>query len=136
MIISRKLALSLGLAAVAAILAQQAFNSFSCYHHSLLDYLGAVGIFLLIPLLPALVSLLTANPLRAVGACLLLSPWLWFAYYTDCVAPYAGGGASLIYVAVLLWGTPCALLGALMTGPILRLAGVKVAPAGGRDDER
>ena len=94
MIISRKLALSLGLAAVAAILAQQAFNSFSCYHHSLLDYLGAVGIFLLIPLLPALVSLLTANPLRAVGACLLLSPWLWFAYYTDCVI--IGIGAFVI----------------------------------------
>lgn len=136
MIVSRNAARLLGISAVAAVLAQQAFNSFSCYDHSLLDYLRAVGVFLFLPLLPALVSLLTANPLRAVGACLLLSPWLWFAYYTDCVAPYAGGGASLIYVAVLLWGTPCALLGALMTGPILRLAGVKVAATGRRDDER
>lgn len=126
----------IGVAAVAAVLAQQAFSSFPCYHHALLDYLGAVGIFLLVPLLPALISLLTANPLRAVGACLLLSPWLWFAYYTDCVAPDAGGGASLVYVAVLLWGTPCALLGALMTGPALRLVGVKVAAAGERHDER
>jgi len=40
MIVSRKTALSLGVAAVATVLAQQAFNSFSCYHHSLLDYLG------------------------------------------------------------------------------------------------
>ncbi|MGS1079870.1 Na+:solute symporter [Pseudoxanthomonas beigongshangi] len=136
MIISRKAALSLGAAAVAAILAQQAFNSVSCYDHSFLDYLGAVGIFLLVPLLPALISLLTANPLRAVGACLLLSPWLWIAYYTDCVAPYSGGGASLIYVAVLLWGTPCALLGALITGPALRLVGVEVAPRRDSDDER
>jgi hypothetical protein len=129
MIVSRKLGVAIGIAAIAAILAQQAFNSFSCYDHSLMSYLAVVGIFLGIPLLPALVSLITANPLRAVGACLLLSPWLGFAYYTDCVKPYAGGGASMIYVAVLLWGTPSSMLGALITGPILRVVGVKV---GGR----
>ena len=129
MIVSRKLGVAIGIAAIAAILAQQAFNSFSCYDHSLMSYLAVVGIFLGIPLLPALVSLITANPLRAVGACLLLSPWLGFAYYTDCVKPYAGGGASMIYVAVLLWGTPSSMLGALITGPVLRVVGVKV---GGR----
>jgi len=31
----------------------------------------------------ALAMLLTANPLRAVGACLLFAPWLVLAYYTD-----------------------------------------------------
>ena len=129
MIISRKLSIATGIAAIAAILAQQAFNSFSCYDHSLMSYLAVVGFFLGIPLLPALISLVTANPLRAVGACLLLSPWLGFAYYTDCVKPYSGGGASMIYVAVLLWGTPSSLVGALITGPLLRIVGVKV---GGR----
>ena len=129
MIVSRKLGVAIGIAAIAAILAQQAFNSFSCYDHSLMSYLAVVGIFLGIPLLPALVSLITANPLRAVGACFLLSPWLGFAYYTDCVKPYAGGGASMIYVAVLLWGTPSSMLGALITGPVLRVVDVKV---GGR----
>ena len=129
MLISRKLAVAIGIAALAAILAQQAFNSFSCYGHSLTSFLAAVGIFLVVPLLPALISLVTANPLRAVGACLLLSPWLGLAYYTDCVKPYTGGGASMIYVAILLWGTPCAVVGALLTGPLLRLVGIKV---GGR----
>jgi hypothetical protein len=124
--ISRKSARIFGVAAIAGILLQQAFNSAACYDHSLMGYLGAVGFFLVIPLLPAAVSLATANPLRAVGACLLLSPWLVFAYYTDCIRPYAGGGASMIYVAVLFWGTPCAALGVLLTGPVLRLFGIRV----------
>jgi hypothetical protein len=84
---------------------------------------------LLIPLVPASISLATANPLRAIGACLLLAPWLGLAYYTDCMRPYSGGGASMIYVAVLIWGTPCSILGALATGPVMRALGVAV---GGR----
>ena len=32
----------------------------------------------------------------------------------------------MIYVGVLLWGTPCALVGSLLTGPVLRFFGVKV----------
>ena len=87
-----------------------------------------VGIFLVVPLTPAVISLFTANPLRAVGACLLFAPWLDLAYYTDCVRPYSGGRSSMIYVAVLLWGTPSAfLVGALLTGPILRLLRIRVA---------
>ena len=75
------------------------------------------AVFLLLPLAPALVSLVTSNPLRAVGACALLAPWLVFAYYTDCVRPYSGGGASMVYVAVLLWGTPSAILAHLSRVP-------------------
>ncbi|MDQ8020484.1 MAG: hypothetical protein REI94_01495, partial [Moraxellaceae bacterium] len=68
----------------------------------------------------------TANPLRAVGACLLFAPWLVFAYYTDCVQPYQGGGASMIYVAVLLWGSLSSLAGAVLSGPLMRLLGIRV----------
>lgn len=32
----------------------------------------------------------------------------------------------MIYIAVLLWGTPCAILGALITGPVLRVGKVRV----------
>jgi len=127
MTVSRRNAIAIGVAAIVVVLGLQAFNSFACYDHTLATFLAAVGIFLVVPLLPALVSLATANPLRAVGACLFLAPWLVMAYYTDCVRPYAGGGASMIYVAVLLWGTPCAVLGALLTGPVLRLVGIRVA---------
>ncbi|GGJ85165.1 Na+:solute symporter [Pseudomonas matsuisoli] len=129
MVVSHKAAIVVGISAVVAVLAGQAFNSFACYEHSLALYLTAVGMFLIIPLLPALASLATANPLRAVGACLLLLPWLGFAYYTDCVRPYTGGGASMVYVSVLLFGTPSSLVGALLTGPVLRIVGVKVGKA-------
>jgi len=126
MIISHKSAVAIGITAIVTILVQQAFNSFSCYMHSVTSFLTVAGVFLVVPLLPALFSLVTANPLRAVGACLLLSPWLGLAYYTDCVRSYMGGGASMIYVAVLLWGTPCSLMGALLTGPVLRFVDIKV----------
>ena len=125
--ISRKQAMISGSAAIVGVIALQAFNSFGCYHMSVLQFLSSSAIFLLLPLAPALVSLVTSNPLRAVGACALLAPWLVFAYYTDCVRPYSGGGASMVYVAVLLWGTPSAILGALVTGPVLRLSRVHVA---------
>ena len=106
----------------------QAFNSFACYGHDLRGYLGALG-FVAIPLLPAVFALFTKNPFRAVGAALLFAPWLLFAYYTDCVRPYQGGGASMIYVAVLMYGLPCALIGALLAGPVLRGLGITIAEA-------
>ena len=128
MVIPRKQALIGGSAAIVAVILLQAFNSFGCYDHTLVTFLQALAMFVLLPLLPAFISLLTANPLRAVGACLLFAPWLVFAYYTDCVRPYQGGGASMVYVAVLMWGTPCAVIGALLTGPVMRLFGLSVAP--------
>ena len=128
MVISRKHAFITGVAAIAAVIALQAFNSVGCYDHTLVMFATTLGMFVLVPLLPAAISLFSANPLRAVGACLLFAPWLVFAYYTDCIRPYQGGGASMVYVAVLFWGTPCAIIGAVLTGPVMRLLGVSVAP--------
>jgi hypothetical protein len=108
------------------VLLLQAFNSFACYKHDVLTFLSSTAIFLTIPLLPALVSLAFPNPLPAVGACAFLAPWLLLAYYTDCVRPYSGGGASMIYVAVLFWGTPSALVGAFITWPVTRFLGIAV----------
>jgi hypothetical protein len=129
MVIRRNRAVFSGVVAIASVIAIQAFNSFACYGHDLRLFLKTLGIFLFIPLLPAIVSLATANPLRAIGACLMFAPWLLLAYYIDCIRPYTGGGASMIYVAVVLWGTPSSIIGALVTGPIMRALGVSV---GGR----
>lgn len=116
--ISRRKARWIGVAAIVAVLLLQSFNSIACYHHGFVEFVSATVFFVGIPLLPALVSLALSNPLRAVGACLLFAPWLLLAYYTDCVQPYSGGGASMIYVAVLMWGTLTSLIGALITGSI------------------
>lgn len=127
MVINRSQALFYGIGAIVGVIAIQAFNSFACYGHDLWSFLVTLGVFLAVPLLPAVFSLMTANPLRAIGACLLFAPWLLLAYYTDCVRPYAGGGASMIYVAVVLWGTPSAILGAVISGPIMRALRVSVS---------
>ena len=123
--ISRKKAVVMGVCAVALIFGLQAFNSFVCYEHDLSRYLET-SLFVLIPMVAPIVSLLTKNPLRAVGGALLFAPWLVLAYYTDCIRPYSGGGASMVYVGVVLWGLPCAFVGTLITGPVLRLIGVSV----------
>lgn len=124
--LSRRKARWIGVAAIGAVLLIQWFISFACYQQSFLDFLFATAFFVGIPLLPALFSLVLPNPLRAVGACLLFAPWLLLAYYTDCVRPYSGGGASMIYVAVLMWGTVTSLIGALVTGFVTRSAGIEV----------
>lgn len=125
--ISRSKARRLGIAAIGAVLLLQSFNSFVCYHHDFREFFFATTIFVGIPLLPAFVSLALPNPLRAVGACMLFAPWLFLAYYTDCVRPYSGGGASMIYVAVFMWGTVSSLIGALVTGFVTRAANLVVA---------
>lgn len=124
--LSRRSAVLAGIAAIVAVTALQAFNSFSCYHATAAQFVSGWAFFVLIPLLPALVSLVTANPLRSVGACLFFAPWLVFAYYTDCIRPYAGGGASMVYISVLAGGLPCAAFGALVTGPVMRALRIAV----------
>jgi hypothetical protein len=126
MVISHTRAFCFGLLAICAVVAVAAFNSFACYKHDLDAFVSANLMFVGPPLLPAIVCLALPNPLRAVGACALVIPWLVLAYYTDCVRPYTGGGASMIYVAVLLWGVPSAILGALITGPVTRMFNVSV----------
>lgn len=124
--IRRSKARWLGAAAVAGVIALQAFNSFACYGHDLSAFFSASAIFVGIPLVPAVVCLLLRNPLGALVACALFAPWLGLAYYTDCVRPYTGGGASMVYVAVLLWGTCSSLAGALFGGFLLRKMGLEV----------
>lgn len=123
--VTRPRARALGLAAIGGVALLETFNSVACYKHDIALFFSAM-LFVGIPMLPAFVSLATRNPLRAVGASLLFAPWLVFAYYVDCVVPYQGGGASMIYVAVVLWGLPCAAIGALVTGPVLRMLKVEV----------
>ncbi len=127
MTLTRRQARQIGLVAIAGVLLLQAFSSFNCYQHDLIDYVLVVGLFLLPPLLPALLSLPRANPLGAVGACALLAPWLIYAYYFDCIRPYSGGGASMIYIAVLFYGTPGSIIGALITPWLCNKLGLTIS---------
>lgn len=120
----RSLSLKVAVGAFVAVAVIQGFNSFACYRHGVGLYLASLG-FVALPLLPAILAAFSREPLRAVGGCLLFSPWLFFAYYTDCIRPYTGGGAAMIYVAVMLWGLPTALLGVLLAPTVFRSLGLR-----------
>ena len=120
MTISRRDAILVGIASIGVVLLAHAFNNYACYKNDFSAFLLTAAIFVLPPLVLAVVALALPNPLRAVGACAFLLPWLLLAFYTDCIRPYSGGGASMIYVAVLLWGFPSAIVGAFVAGPLAR----------------
>jgi hypothetical protein len=116
----------IGIAAIAGTVMLHAVIGFGCYRQDLGMFITGALYFLMIPLLPAVFALCRANPLGAVGACLMVAPWMLFAYHIDCVKPYTGGGASLAYVAVILYGTPGAILGALVTPWFTSKAGLQI----------
>lgn len=124
----RQKARSIGAAALVAVLLLQAFNSLACYRHELPQMLRAMVIFVALPMLPAVAGLFSANPLRALGGAIGFAPWLLFAYWADCGRPdgAGGGGASLVYVAVLMYGAATGLLGVLLTGPLMRWRGIGI----------
>lgn len=128
MTLSRPFAVGISIGAILLVVALEVLNSTLCYHLDIRQFRDGFLTFVAPALLVAIIALFTRNPLRAVGACLCFAPWLLFAYYTDCVRPYAGGGASMIYVAVLFWGLPSAFLGAIAAGPVLRYLGIEVTP--------
>jgi hypothetical protein len=126
--ITRSSALRVGLLGVAAVLAMELFNGSTCYKHNLVSQLVALA-FVAVGFYPGLSALRSESPIRAAGASLLFVPWLAYAYYVDCVLPYQGGGASMVYVAVVVLGLPSAALGAFLTVPVLKAFGVVVSDA-------
>lgn len=80
-----------GILAITVVIALQAVPGFGCHGQDLRRFAIGLGVFVLPPLLPALASLATANPLRAVGACALFAPWRLWTGYVDCIRPDAGG---------------------------------------------
>ena len=126
MVITRKKAINLGVWSILIVVTLHGFNSFACYKSTISDFIYSTLIFIGTPLIPALISLKSKNPLRAIGVCMFFAPWLVFAFYVDCVVPYEGGGASMIYIAVFLWGTLSGIAGAIIAEVISRLANIQI----------
>jgi hypothetical protein len=123
--LSRGRAARVGAASIGIVVVIQVFSSVACYKHDLEGMLVGLAC-IAIPMLPAIISLVLPNPLRAVGASVVFVPWLVCAYVIDCVLPYSGGGASMSYVAVVILGTPCAILGAVVAAPVAKQLGNKL----------
>ena len=126
MIISRRFALVAGICAICTILLMHAYVVIGCNKGNFSDFVSLGMIFLGLPLLLAIISLALRNPLPGVGACAFLAPWLVMALHADCIQSYSGGGASMSYVAVLLWGTPSSIVGAILTAVILRILKMRI----------
>lgn len=123
--LTRTKALMLGIGSIVGVALLEIFNCIACYKLSLNEAFATFDL-VAIPMVPAVVALFLPNPLRAVGASAFFAPWLLLAFFVDCVLPYQGGGASMIYVSVVLFGTPSAILGALLAGPVFRKMNVIV----------
>jgi hypothetical protein len=121
--VTRSSALRIGLLGVAAVLALELFNGSTCYKHNLVSQLVALA-FVAVGFYPGFSALRSESPIRAAGPSLLFAPWQAYAHYVDCVLPYQGGGASMVYVLVVVLGFPSAALGAFLTVPVLKAFGV------------
>ncbi|UOO87882.1 hypothetical protein LVJ82_10300 [Vitreoscilla massiliensis] len=109
------------------VVALQAFSSFQCYQHDVMNFLLTLGVFVLVPLIPSLIAMMTRNPLCALGGYIGFVPWLGYAYYVDCVRLQSdGGGASMVYVSVLLYGSLSCLLGVLLWAAVMWVFQIKV----------
>ena len=125
--ISYRTALLSSLLGLALVVAMQAYSGITCYEQTWDVFLMGMGMFVLLPLIPALIALFTRNPLSALGGFLAFLPWLIYAYYVDCLMPQTGaGGASMIYVVVFLYGAASCLLGVLLVAVLMWLMQVKV----------
>ena len=125
--ISYRTALLSSLLGLALVVAMQAYSGLTCYAQTWDVFLMSMGMFVLIPVIPALIALFTRNPLSALGGFLAFLPWLIYAYYVDCMLPQTGaGGASMIYVVVFLYGAASCLFGVLFVAVLMWLMQVKV----------
>jgi hypothetical protein len=82
------------------------FAMFKCQSATL------TGTFILaaIVLSPAILYTAISWPWGAVAACLVVvGPVIW-AYRAECVLPYAGGGAAMAFVPVLMFAVPGAFI--------------------------
>ncbi len=125
--ISYRKALGCSLLGLVLVVAVQAYAGVTCYEQTLSMLLTSMGMFVLIPLIPAFIALFTRNPLSALGGFLAFLPWLLYAYYVDCVqVPTGEGGASMVYVVVFLLGSASSLLGVVLAAVLMWLMQVKV----------
>ena len=113
--IARSKQLKIGFASIIFAVSVQLFNDFACYDKSIFESISTIW-FSLIALVPAILFLGSKKPIRAAGAAIVIACFYGFAYYTDCIQSYQGGGASMVYIIVLMYGIPLSILGGFVAG--------------------
>ena len=111
MALARKSAQRIGFAALAVALGCAVFARFRCFGF---DSPWAILADLLIfgpSLIGGVACVSTSNPLRALGAAAGIIFATSYAYYSECVRPYEGGGASFIGLALIVIVPACTVVG-------------------------
>jgi hypothetical protein len=82
-------------------------------HHGIFKLMDVTAVVLS----PAIIFLLLSRPASSIGASVAVAPFIVWANYQECIKPYAGGGASMAYVVVFLFGIPASIgVGLLLLG--------------------
>lgn len=111
MALARKSAERIGFAALAVALGCVAFTRLNCFGF---DSFWTILADLLVfgpSLIGGVACVSSSNPLRAIGAAAGITFATSFAYYSECVRPYEGGGASFVGLALLVLVPACTVVG-------------------------
>jgi hypothetical protein len=122
MVLRRNVTVVVALCSIALPLGFDAFTRVACY-----GGYGWADLFILVPsLLIALGLIATSNPLRSVGAAVGFTAALAYAYHSECVRPYEGGGASFIGL-IMFFAVPfCTGAGAWLAETLSMVLRIKV----------
>ena len=94
---------------------QAAYATLACGNNALGMWVATT-----IALTPAFGALALGLRAATIAACVGQLPFVLWANYAECIAPYAGGGAPMAYVVVFLFGVPASALVALIAGLVAR----------------
>ncbi len=96
------------------VVAAHGLYSIGCHKSGFSGFLTAGLFFDGVPMVLPILSYFLKNYFVATIGAFGVLPWIGYAFYVDCIMPYQGGGASMMYVAIIFWGTPSAICGMLV----------------------
>lgn len=124
--IKKETATKFSIGAFLLIFLMYSLYSFSCGKTSFSEFISTGFIFICPSLVIPSVFLIFKRTLVAAVGTLFVLPWLMLAYYVDCIMPYQGGGASMLYLGILFWGPPSAIAGMIITGFLIRFKKIEI----------
>ena len=120
----------IGIISIFVIVLVECFNNIVCFKLDVVNFIIGFIIFVLPGMIPAIVGLFVRQlAFSSFGSALFFLPFLVYAFQKECghlVNSNFGGGASMVYIVVLFYGTLSSLIGALLIPLIAYVSGVRV----------
>ena len=117
----------IGVVSIFVVVLVEYFNNVTCFKLDIVDFIIGFIIFVLPGIIPAIVGLfLKRLAFSSLGSALFLLPFLIYAYQKECGNLASDGGASMVYLVVLFYGTLSSLIGAFLFPLIAYIFGVRI----------